>query len=778
MKGFIIYATYRIKDNKAYVHFFGRLENGESFQAIFHTKPYFFIKKKDVKRAKKATKIPFDTEETTYKDFHEHPVTKITVDIPQTVPRIRKELETLNIPCYEADIRFVYRQLIDKNILGCVDISGDYEAGKYVNRLYAKPIIIAATIQQPKVVIASIDIETNPAADAIFSIALVAKNYITCRILKHNLIVSKKPVPYAVHFEKEKAMLQHLTKLIHEIDPDIITGWNVIDFDFRVLRDRYKANGLSFSWARTEDENKLRIESEFFKESTADVPGRQVLDGIALLKHAFIKLDDYKLDTAAETFLGEKKAVQFTGNKAAEIEAMYKKEPEKLVIYNQKDAELVLKIFEAKDLINLSVTRSMLTGMQIDRVSASIASLDSLYIREAKKRGYVCNSAQYGERGERIKGGFVRDSIPGIYDYVIICDFKSLYPSIIRTFNIDPLSFQKDGTIIAPNGARFRNESGILPVLIQRLWEQRDLAKKRKDDVASYAIKITMNSFFGVIASPLCRFYSIEMGNAVTYWGQAIVKETADELKKEGYNVIYGDTDSIFIEAKVHNYKEAKDIGERISEKINVHFKKKINAEYKRESFLELEFEKVYKRFLMPKIRGTEVGAKKRYAGLKTDGKKEELDVVGLETVRRDWTDAAKFFQTTILNKIFAKKDPVPFIKKFVQEIKDGKHDKLLIYKKALRKEVGEYIKTTPPHVKAARLLDKIESTIIEYYITKAGPQPLQKLTSPIDYDHYINKQIKPIADQILAFFNQKFEDIISGKRQSSLFDYSQKTII
>lgn len=780
VKGFIVDPTYRIRDNKAYIYFFGKLENGESFLTINETRPYFFIKKSDLKKAQEATKIQFDREEEpdgkVMKDFKEHQVIKIIVDIPQTVPRIRKEFEEEGITCYEADIRFVYRTIIDKNLLGSIEIEGEYEKNQWVQRIYREPKIKAALIEKPKLTVLSIDIETNRKAEEIFCIAVYAKNYKEEKTIHKTLLVSKKPVKGAHSYATEREMLEAFKTEVHVIDPDIVTGWNVVDFDFKVLRDRFKHYKIPFHLGRADEETKVRIESLFFKESSVDIVGRQVLDGIALLKNSFIKLDDYKLDTAAQEIVGKKKAIDFHEKggigKGAQIEELFDKDPETLVKYNQKDAELVIDILEKKDLINLVIKRSMLTGMQIDRVNASIASLDSLYIRETRKRGYVCNSSAYTEREERAKGGFVRESMPGIYEYIIVCDFKSLYPSIIRTFNIDPLSFQSDGTIVAPNGAKFRNDEGILPMLIQRLWHQRDEAKKHKDAVASYAIKITMNSFYGVLGSPMCRFYSLDMSNAITHWGQSIVKETADEVEKMGYKVIYGDTDSTFIETKKENYEQAHKIGTAVAKQITEHFEKKIKKEYKRESFLELQFEKVYSNFIMPKIRGTEVGAKKRYAGMRTDGKEEMLEIVGMETVRKDWTECAKEFQMTLLKKIFAKQEVTSYIKKFVEEVRAGKHNDLLIYRKSLGKDVEEYTKTTPPHVKAARLLDKIDSHVIEYYITENGPEPLQKWKSKIDYEHYIDKQLKPIADSILLFFNQNFDDVVSGKKQKSLFDY------
>jgi DNA polymerase-2 len=283
-----------------------------------------------------------------------------------------------------------------------------------------------------------------------------------------------------------------------------------------------------------------------------------------------------------------------------------------------------------------------------------------------------------------------------------------------------------------------------------------------------------MNSFYGVLANPTCRFYSREMGNAITLTGQHIIKLTAKKAEEMGYEVIYGDTDSCFLQSHVDDYKQAHKIGDEIASQINKFFDKHIKDEYERKNYLELQFDKVYKRFIMPTVRGSEVGSKKRYAGLLIDSDgKEKMDFVGLEFVRRDWTDLAKTFQAELLNRIFHKQEVADYIKQLVQEVREGKHDGLLVYKKAIRKEIADYTKTTPPHVKAARLLGKdLRSNIIEYVITKEGPEPIQKLKHKIDYEHYIDKQIKPIADAVLGFYNQSFDDIIKGSSQKTLFGY------
>ena len=159
-------------------------------------------------------------------------------------------------------------------------------------------------------------------------------------------------------------------------------------------------------------------------------------------------------------------------------------------------------------------------------------------------------------------------------------------------------------------------------------------------------------------------------------------------------------------------------VGKKINKFVNEYWEGVVKDWYNIPCFLELEYEKIYKRFIMPKLRGTNIGAKKRYAGLKLirneNGKiTEKLDFVGLEFVRKDWTALAKEFQLELLDKVFHEKEIADYVMKFVKDLKAGKHDKLLVYRKELRKPIEEYTKTTPPHVKAAKLLDKIDSTII-----------------------------------------------------------------
>ncbi|MDO8643271.1 MAG: DNA polymerase II [Candidatus Woesearchaeota archaeon] len=785
--GFIVYGTYRTQGKTTKVYLFGRLLSGESFLIIKTCRPYFYITTADTEKAKALKEAAaFEFTSTDFKNFAGEPMTKVTVQIPGQVKDVRDIFVNKGIQHYEADIRFVTRFLIDHEIRGLVEINGEYRVPnpdtEFVDVVFDEPDVQGPedTSQIPELNVISFDIETTPDGKTILCLSLygkIKKDNETKEITKAWIINRHAVTADTVKDEKE--LLEKFTKAIKELDPDVLVGWNVIDFDLALLRDKYKQYGLPMVLGRMPGECKLDIQENYFSDSKADFLGRQVLDGIHLMKGAFVKLEDYKLNTAAKHFLGKEKTI-VGEDRFLEIHSLYTENPQKLVEYNIHDAELVIEILEKSNVLGLAMRRSMLAGMFLDRVKSSVASLDFVYISEARKRKLVVPSGGYAERGERIKGGFVQESKPGVYKNILVLDFKSLYPSIIRTFNIDPKSyvppnqrhlFNSSQAIIAPNGAMFKNEDGILSDILKTLWAQRDAAKKRKDTLATHAIKILMNSMFGVLANPSCRFYNLEVANAITHFGQHINKLTTKKINEKGYEVIYGDTDSVFVNPKKDTSEESNKIGEELQTYINDFYKNHVTETYHRKNVLEIQFEKLYSKFLMPRVRGTDVGAKKRYAGIRVVDGKEKLEFVGMEVVRRDWTELAKKFQTDVLNLVFRDEDPSIYIKEFIKDLKAGKHDALLVYKKALRKEASEYTKTTPPHVKAARILGKKDFGIIEYVMTTNGPEPIQKRSSTIDYEHYIDKQVKPLADSILCFYGTSFDDLIKGA-QKKLFDF------
>jgi DNA polymerase II len=187
------------------------------------------------------------------------------------------------------------------------------------------------------------------------------------------------------------------------------------------------------------------------------------------------------------------------------------------------------------------------------------------------------------------------------------------------------------------------------------------------------------------------------------------------------------------------------------------------------ESHLELQFETLYRRFFLPEVRGGTIGSKKRYAGLIQEKGAEEIEFVGLESVRRDWTEASKRFQHELLDRVFHDRPVDDFIRDFVRDLRSGRFDARLTYKKAMRKQLDAYTKTTPPHVRAARESGQT-GRMIEYVMTSAGPQALGNVSAGLDYDHYVEHQIKPVAQAVLRFLGGDFDDITGARRQLALF--------
>ena len=612
--------------------------------------------------------------------------------------------------------------------------------------------------------------QTNLRATEIYALALAGLG------ADRVLIVGPGPLDGAECFATERELLLRFFALLRELDPDVITGWNVIDFDVSVLRTLCLRHGVPFRLGRTDDETIVQRDQSFSRDPRANAPGRQILDGLALTRSAFIRLDDYKLETAAQAFLGRGKLMTGEG-RGTEIERAFREDRQLLVDYNLRDAQLVLDVLAARRLVDLAVSRSLLTGMQLDRVGASIASVDFLYLHELRARGVVAPSVGAEHEPAEVAGGAVLDSVPGLFRNILVFDFKSLYPSIIRTFNIDPLTYvppeRRSGErdlIETPGGAAFVRTPGILPELVARLWRERDAARAAEDGLGAHAIKILMNSLYGVLAASSCRFFSPAIANAITLTGQHLIHLAAEEVRRLGHAVIYGDTDSLFVDVDEPDEAVALRRAEEIRIAVGTMLARRLRDDFGLDSFLELEFEKCYRRFFMPEVRSGAGGSKKRYAGLVgRDGGEEAVEFVGLEAVRRDWTPLAKRFQRELLGLVFHDRPVEDFIRGFLGELRAGRLDDLLSYKKAVRKQLADYTRTTPAHVKAARKLNGPTARIVEYVMTTAGPEPVEERRNGLDYEHYVERQIEPIADAVLRFLSIHFGDVVGRARQLEL---------
>ena len=763
--GFIIQPTSRVRRQRAQIQLFGRLTSGEAFLVEDDRfDPYFFVDELGASLLEDERELRIES--TQYQDLAGHAVRRVIVPLPGAVPRLRRKVEARGGAALEADIRFPYRYLIDHGLRAALTIEGEPERLKNGLLHFRNPELRPGE-ERPELRVLSLDIETTPDASRLLSVALLGSEADEVHL------VSERGVLGAESHPDEASLLAAVAERMREIDPDILTGWNVIDFDLRVLVRRAAELNVAFEIGRVRGEIEFQRDSHYTRNSRADVPGRQVLDGLALVRDSFIKLEDYRLETAAQKLLGRGKLIQEEGPQRAQaIERLYREDPAALVAYNREDARLVLDIMEREKLLELSVERSLLSGMQLDRVGASIASFDLLYLPELRRNGRVAPSVSAEREKPAVQGGAVLDSEPGLFANVAVYDFKSLYPSLIRTFNLDPLAHAAAGAdaIVAPNGARFAREGAILPQILKGFFARRAQAKARADPHADLAIKIMMNALFGVLGAASCRFFDPDVANAITGFGQQTLRWTRGAFEAEGYRVLYGDTDSVFVALDPNaSAGEARTWALTLRERVEREIKERVRREYRVEPRLDLELEHIYTRFLQPRVRGGSQGSKKRYAGLV----RGELEIVGLEAVRRDWPAVAGRLQRELLTRVFTDQPGFPAVKDIVARVQDGKLDTELVFRKGLRKgSADRYTATTPPHIQAARKAGDAVNRVVRYVITQTGPEPVlpgRPFPTGIDYGYYVDKVLRPVADAILCHLGQSFDEALGRPRQLSL---------
>nr|MBA2815779.1 RNA polymerase-associated protein RapA [Candidatus Pantoea persica] len=255
------------------------------------------------------------------------------------------------------------------------------------------------------------------------------------------------------------------------------------------------------------------------------------------------------------------------------------------------------------------------------------------------------------------------------------------------------------------------------------------------------------------------------------------MQQTRKLIEAEGFDVIYGDIDSTFVGLKSpHGEAEAAQIGRRLAARVNSWWRDHRQQQYSLTSALELEYENHFCRFLMPIIRGAEQGSKKRYAGLVRDGAQERLIFKRLESVRTNWKPLAQQFQQALYGRIFRGEPWQDYVRDTtVVQLLAGELDEQLVYKKRLRRLLADYERNVPPHVRATRLADEQNRKLnrplqyhnggsISYVMTIAGPEPLEARVTPLDYDHYVSKQLQPVADGILPFVDGDFAALITGQ--------------
>lgn len=709
-------------------------------------------------------------------DFHHRPVLGLYARQHRQLMDIEKRLRAAGVDVYEGDVRPPERYMMERFITAPVWFGGTADASGTLLDAQMKP----APDYRPPLKLVSLDIETTAQGD-LYSIALEGCGERQVYMLGPPN--KTEAVDFKLDYCDTRAQLiEHLNQWLATFDPDAIIGWNVVQFDLRVLHEHAQRlnvplllgrGGESMAWREHGSRN------HYF----AAAAGKLIIDGIEALRSATWSFESFSLENVAQTLLGEGKDISTPYQRMDEINRMFAEDKPALARYNLKDCELVTRIFEKTELLKFLLERASVTGLPADRNGGSVAAFTHLYMPLMHRQGFV--APNLGDKPPQASpGGFVMDSRPGLYESVLVLDYKSLYPSIIRSFLIDPVGLieglkhpDDSDSVEGFRGARFSRTRHCLPSIVTRVSEGREEAKRERNAPLSQALKIIMNAFYGVLGSSGCRFFDTRLASSITLRGHQIMRQTRALVEAQGYEVIYGDTDSTFVWlGSAHSAQDANRIGLALVQHVNDWWRAHLSNEYGLQSALELQYETHFSRFLMPTIRGAEEGSKKRYAGLvvREDGS-EEMVYKGLETVRSDWSPLARQFQQELYQRIFHRQPHQDYIRDYVRRTLSGEFDEFLIYRKRLRRPLHDYERNVPPHVRAARLADEYNDRLgrprqyqrggwISYVISVNGPEPLEVRRAPIDYDHYVTRQLQPVADAILPFVNDDFGTLVGGQ--------------
>ncbi len=710
--------------------------------------------------------IPLRTETLALKAFDMRPVCGFYFRSERLLRQARDRLQAAGFDPLEADLNPVDRFLMERFVRG--SLAWQQHDGQ---------VQVRAADYQPQLQMLSLDIETAIDRLELYSIGLYA---VTPRGVERLVFMrgDHSALEYVVMCASEADLLRRFFDWLADFDPDIFIGWNVINFDLWYLQRVADKLGIPLRLGRAGRTPHWRELDDDGQRRAVSIPGRAVLDGVDLLRTATYRFESFSLEAVSRELLGAGKLLTGSG-RGEQIGELFRDDKDALAEYNLRDCELVWEIFEHEGLLAFAVARSQMTGLAIDRQGGSVAAFDFLYLPRLHRAGFVAPNASREQIAS--PGGFVLDSEPGIHSDVLVLDFKSLYPSIIRTFGVDPMGLavgmaddDPAATVEGFIGARFSRERHLLPGIIEELWQLRDAAKARGDNAQSQAIKIIMNSFYGVLGTPGCRFFDARLASSITRRGHQIIQETRDRIETLGDRVIYGDTDSVFVAVAERPGETAAERGNWLAEELNRWWSERLASEYGLASVLELEFETHFSRFLMPTIRGSEKGSKKRYAGVVVRDGEQQLVFKGLENVRTDWTALARGFQSELYRRVFADEPFEDYVRDIAEQVQRGDLDRELVYRKRLRRRLDDYQRNVPPHVQAARrLLDRggrppARGDWVEYVITTAGAEPAESPSAPLDYEHYIERQLTPVADGILHFLDTSFAEICG--QQQSLF--------
>lgn len=669
------------------VHLFGRTDDGTFEHVKVHGyRPYFYANESQLDLAAYEALdspgvIDFDSE-ATHESIRGTDLIRVTCNTPRTVRDVSDSFVH-----YEADIRFTNRFLVDKSITNGVRVTFNESARDGDNAINVPHSVVepCSTDATPRVFTYDIEVDDRngfpeDGDEEIISIVghdSVEQTHIVWLYLSDECddvgTPSYEPIADEFDheirtFDSEVGMLEDVLDYIDSTDADYQTGWNVEDFDTAYLIDRLD---VLDSEDNDIDSNRLGRVGEVYNSNSSwygpTVKGRGVFDLLYAYKRMVIsELDSYRLDAVAEEELGVGKE-RYKGA----IGDLWENDPTRLVEYNLRDVELCVELNGQLDIIPFWREVATFVGCSLEDAPTPGSVVDQYVIRESDGRFVLPSKAH--QSGDEFEGANVFEPSTGISDNVVALDLRSLYPMSMVTINaspetkVDPDEYDGE-THVAPNGVHFRQEpDGFFRQMVFDLLEERQEKKDRRDehdhDSVEYekydrqqgAVKVIMNTLYGVSGSQDFRLYDTDAAGAITATGRDVIEFTETCVEELDYEVEYGDTDSVLVELGDDvDHDEACKTGYRIEQYINDRYDdfalEQLNAD---EHWFELEFEKLYRRFL-------QAGKKKRYAGhitYKDHKEVDDIDITGYEYKRSDVAPITKRVQYDVIEMIVREGD-------------------------------------------------------------------------------------------------------------------------
>ncbi|MBR9678794.1 MAG: hypothetical protein GON13_00820 [Nanoarchaeota archaeon] len=783
---YLYYADFKTSvTGKICVRLFGRTKRNKNVCVIdYNYKPYFWVlcskPREIVEKAVKTGLCSENVLSVCEKKFLGKKVNVVRVEV-ENFEGLKKVSATFKkfsgvISVNEVSIPLVSKYLIDKKIMptGLVSFEGVEvsDSDLNVDSVFNASKVVGLSDVSDDFSVASFDIETfseNRISydDPIILISLVSKDF------KKSYSWKKTSRKSVVVFNSEMDMIKGFFDDLKKVNPDILIAYNSNGFDFPFLKERARKFGLSTGFSKDGSPIKISRASRGFLHEFSGINHIDLYSFMSNIYGRTLKSNSLKLSSVAQELVGDSKKEFGTPPSLWRENKI-----NQLASYCEHDAFLVLKIFDVVKSLIFELSR--LTFVQPGRVCVSgFSSLVENHL--ISKRNYFNEiapnkpsvSVKKDRYVNRLEGAYVHQPTPGIYSDIVQFDFRSMYPSIISSHNIGPDTFV--------NNSFSKKIRGLIPSSVKEIIDKRVIVKSqcKKAKGANLvllrakeqALKVLANSTFGYLAFDNARWYCFKCASEVTRLGREYIKNTIYECEKNGFSVIYGDTDSVFLKLGDKSLAQVKS------------FISKINSNFP--EGLVLNLEDYYSKGVFVKKKESGSAAKKKYA-LAT--KKGELIVKGFAFVRKDWSPIARETQMEVFKQILIKgniKNAVNVVSKSVKKLVGGKCsiDELIISTR-LKKNVDDY-KSKSPHVRAAlhlknNGLNASKGTVINYIILKgkgsigerAWPVELLKNGFEYDVDYYVNNQVIPVVIEILDVAGVDRLDFIK-KEQSILSDFS-----